>query len=88
MLYHTISELITILIGLFIIVILVRMKKHIQSNRLIFIICISVFFTGIVDIFHILAYPGLNYFSSASEPEVVTVFLEHFDEITTVRYDK
>ena len=72
-LYHTISELITVLIALLIAVILVSMWKYIQSNPLILIICISVFFSSVVDVFHILAYPGLGYFSSTIEPLNLTL---------------
>jgi len=66
-LYHTISELITILVSLLIIVILISMWKHIRTKPLISIICISVFFTSAVDVFHILAFPGLGYFSNTFE---------------------
>ena len=72
-LYHTISELITVIIGLLIIVILISIWKHIRSEPLISIICIFVFFTSAVDVFHILAYPGLNYFSSTFEPLNLTL---------------
>ncbi|QMS85291.1 MASE3 domain-containing protein [Candidatus Xianfuyuplasma coldseepsis] len=66
-LYHTIMELITVLTGLIIIVILISMWKFVQSNTLIMVICISLFFVSVIDVFHILSYPGIHLFSSADE---------------------
>ncbi len=75
LLYHTLTESISVFIGFLIIVILVSMWKHIRSNTLISIICLSVFFTSIVDVFHIISFPGFDIFSNPVESLNLTMTL-------------
>jgi PAS domain S-box-containing protein len=62
LLFHTLAEIFSVIVAALIFIITWHSRKHISYNFYIFI-GISYLFIGIIDIFHLLAFPGMNIFS-------------------------
>lgn len=71
-LYHSIAELITIIASVLIIVITISVWKFIRDKTFVTIVALSMIFIAVIDIIHIFAFPGLNYFPNYYDGAIIT----------------
>ncbi len=71
LLYHSLVEFFTIAISFAVFIIAWNSKKYLDNNFLLFI-GITYFFIGLLDLFHTLAYGGMNVFPSITGANVGT----------------
>lgn len=71
LLFHSLAEAVTIVVGLAIFLIIWNSWRYIE-NSFFFIIGIAFLFSGIIDLFHLFAYKGINIISDT--PNLATQF--------------
>lgn len=72
-LFHTVAELMTVVIGGTVFVLTLNLKNYIRNNPVKFL-GIAYLFIGIIDLFHIMGYRGMGIFSESREANLATQF--------------